>query len=142
MDGEKPLDKSENEVKSGNITTGDIKGTGIAVGHGAKAIVQQYASSGTELADSFRPIYEKIENREDDANVAKDEIAETVKKIEDETGSGEPNIKKIERWLGFLANMAPDIFDVTVATLTNPIVGVGEIIRKVAVKARQENGTN
>jgi hypothetical protein len=34
--------------------------------------------------------------------------------------------------------MAPDIFEVAVDTLTNPVRGVATVIRKVAEKAREE----
>jgi hypothetical protein len=34
--------------------------------------------------------------------------------------------------------MAPDIFEVTAATLANPIAGITTVIRKVAEKAQAE----
>ena len=138
MDRDNKDPESKSEDQKGNITTGDIQGTGIAVGHGAKAIVQQYASTGTAIADSFRPIYEQIDKREEDSDVPKAEIAETVKKIENEVASQDPNPNKVERWLKFLASMAPDIFDVTAATLVSPIAGVAEVIRKISQKARED----
>ena len=51
-----------------------------------------------------------------------------------------PNVRvgpnKVERWLKFLADMAPDILEVTAATLANPIAGVATAIRKIAEKAQ------
>jgi hypothetical protein len=37
--------------------------------------------------------------------------------------------------------MAPDILDVTVACLTNPVAGVATAIRKIAEKAQAEAGS-
>jgi len=34
--------------------------------------------------------------------------------------------------------MAPDILDVIVKTLANPVVGIGEVIKKMAEKAKEE----
>lgn len=50
------------------------------------------------------------------------------------------NPTKVERWLRALALMASDIFDVTVACLTNPVAGIATVIRKVAEKAKAEAG--
>jgi len=36
-----------------------------------------------------------------------------------------------------LARMAPDILEVTLATITNPILGYGVIAKKIAAKAKE-----
>jgi hypothetical protein len=37
--------------------------------------------------------------------------------------------------------MAPDIFDVAVACLTNPLAGFAEVVKKVAAKAKADAWT-
>ena len=97
--------------------------------------------SGDEIALLFEAIYKQIKDRPEDPDVDKEEVADTVQKIEQEAAKGEQaNVKKVERWLGFLANMAPDILKVTAATLANPVAGVATAIRLIAEKAQAETG--
>jgi hypothetical protein len=121
----------------GNVVSGS---TGVAIGTGASAQVSQ-GISGAELADLFAQIRRQIEARPEDPDVDKAELTGTVDKVEQEVDKGEQaNTNKLSRWLGNLAEMAPDIFEVTVATLVNPAVGVATVIRKVAQKAQAEAG--
>lgn len=91
-----------------------------------------------ELAQQFALIYERIDARPEDPNVDKAELRETVHKIEEEVRKGEEaNPSKVERWLRFLAGMADDIFQVTVATLASPIGGIAKAIQLIAQKAKE-----
>jgi hypothetical protein len=83
----------------------------------------------------------QIEARPADPDVDKGEIQNQVQNIEKEAAGGEEaNPSKVGRWLNGLLEMAPDIFDVTVASLVNPVAGVATVIRKVAQKAKEEAG--
>jgi len=94
---------------------------------------------GEELAKLFAGIYQQIEERPEDPDVDKEELVETVEKIEEEAAKGEEaNPSKVERWLKFLGSMAPDILKVTAAALANPLAGVGTAIGLIAEKARAE----
>lgn len=91
-----------------------------------------------ELAQQFALIYERIDARPEDPNVDKAELRETVHKIEEEVRKGEEaSPSKVERWLRFLAGMADDIFQVTVATLASPIAGIAKAIQLIAQKAKE-----
>ena len=95
--------------------------------------------SGEELAKLFAPVYQEIEDRSEDADVDKKELVDIVQKVEKEAAKGEEaNSIKVQRWLRFLGDMAPDILDVTVSCLTHPLVGVGTVIRKIAERTRAE----
>ncbi|MCL4300583.1 MAG: hypothetical protein KJ077_32905 [Anaerolineae bacterium] len=97
--------------------------------------------TGAELAQLFQTVYQRIETRPADPNVDKEEVKETVQKIEQEAKKGEEaNPTKVERWLKTLKEMAPDIGDVTIACLTNPAAGVAMVIKKIAEKAQAEAG--
>jgi hypothetical protein len=125
------------EVGGDKLTVGDISGSaGIAIGRGAQA-TGTIGVTGGELAKLFGGIYEDIKARPEDPDVDKEELVETVQKIEKEADKGEEaNAKMVERWFRFLADMAPDILEVTAATLANPIAGVATAIRKIAEKAQ------
>lgn len=126
-------------VHGSQIRTGDISGNqGLAIGDGAQA-THTGGISAEELAKLFAPIYERIQARPEDPAVEKAEISQTVQQVQAETVKGEQaNPSKVERLLKTLALMAPDILDVTVATLVNPVAGIALVIRKVAEKAKAE----
>lgn len=129
------------KVGGDKITAGDVSGTGIAIGRGAQASVTQ-GLGGDELARLFAAVYQQIEARPEAPDVDKEELTDTVQKIQAEVAKGEQaNANKVERWLKTLAMMADDIFEVTVACLTNPVVGVATVIRKIADKAKAETGS-
>jgi hypothetical protein len=129
------------KVFGSKITVRDVVGsTGTAIGPDAQASLRQ-GLSGAEIAALFSGIYRQIQARPPDPEVDKAEIAETVRRIEEEVKKGEDAAPgKVERWLKTLALMAKDIFDVTVACLAHPVAGIAEVVRKVAAKARAEAG--
>jgi uncharacterized caspase-like protein len=127
------------KVGGDKISVGDISGsTGVAIGRGAQATVTQ-GLGGEDIATLFAEVYQQIKTRSEDPDVDKEELTETVQKIQGEVARGEEaNPHKVERWLKTLAAMADDIFEVTVAGLTSPAAGVATVIRKVAQKAKEE----
>ena len=129
------------KVAGDKITTGNITGSsGIAIGRGARATVTT-GLSGNEAAQLFQAIYAQIQARPADPSVEKGEIQEKVTQIEQEAKTGaQANEGKLGRWLRELAGMAPDIFDVTVACLTNPVAGFAEVVKKIAAKAKAVEG--
>jgi hypothetical protein len=128
------------KVAGDKITVGDITGSsGIALSRGARATVTT-GLSGSETARLFQAIYAQIQARPADPSVETDEIQGKVQQIEQEAQAGmQANAGKLGRWLRELAGMAPDIFDVTVACLTNPVAGVAEAAKKVAAKAKADS---
>lgn len=125
-------------VAGDKITAGNIIGAGIAIGSHAQAIVQQ-GGDHAAFARVFAAIYAAIKERPEDPNVDKAEMSDTVKKIEQEALKGDQaNEQKLTRWLHNLADMANDIFAVTVAALTGPQAAFATVARKVAEKVRKE----
>lgn len=140
---ESPLQSGENLTPSpsqgtGDITIGDVSASTMAVGTGARVDITT-GSHNVQIDRLFERIYEQIESRPEDGDVDKGEIVDTVQNIQIESvKSDRVNVNKVERWLKTLSLMAPDIWDVTVASLTNPISGVATVVRKVAQRARLE----
>jgi uncharacterized protein associated with vWA-MoxR-VMAP ternary system len=135
--------KTENDKGGNNIHIGgSVSGSNIVVGNHNK-ITQSNGLSGDEIAKLFAIAYQKIEARPEDPQVDKEEITQTVQRIEQETVKGEEaNPGKVERLLTTLSGMAPDIGEVILASLTNPAVGIAAVIRKVAQKAKEEAQTS
>lgn len=106
------------------------------------AVRKANASQGltaAEIDHLFQNVFQKLEQDTDLPNSKKEEIKETIELIKDETQKGtDANEKALSHYFRTLARMAPDILDVVVATVTNPILGAGTIIRKVAEKAKAE----
>ena len=113
----------------------------VAAGRDVIIGCQQFNVEHEQITNAFAKIYRQIETRPPDPDVDKPEIQSTVESIESEVKKGdEANPNKVERWLRFLAGMAPDIFDVVAAALTGPIQGVSTVIRKVVSNAREDQG--
>ncbi|MGE5139298.1 MAG: hypothetical protein ACM3JD_07550 [Rudaea sp.] len=124
-----------------HISVGDISNSsGIAIGRGASARVTQGVDP-EKLAMLFSAVYRQIDARPAMPAERKTQVAETVKKIEAEAAKGKAaDPSKVEDALRKLAKMAPDILEVTAATLLNPVAGVASAIRKIAqrIKAQAE----
>ena len=124
-------------ISGGRVTVGgDVVGrdkiTTTTHGIGAEGLA--------ELSRQFAQIKKQIEERPADPQVEKDELRETVERIEREVRKGEAaDPGKVERWLRFLAEMADDVFRVTVAALSHPAAGVAKAVQLIAQRAREEH---
>jgi hypothetical protein len=133
-------DKVHGDMVGGDkITVGDISGsTGVAIGRGAQATVTSEIG-GQELAQLFADVYRRIEFRSEEPGLDKADLIDSVQRIEREAAKGEEaNPLRVERWLRFLGDMAPDILEVAAATLASPVAGVAIAIRKVAKRSLEE----
>ncbi|MEW5938648.1 MAG: caspase family protein, partial [Chloroflexota bacterium] len=84
-------------------------------------------------------VYQQIETRPVSAVATKEEIAETVQRIENEVKEkGEQaNESRLQLWMDFLGQMAPDIVDVILASLGGPVSAATAVLKKVAERARK-----
>jgi hypothetical protein len=108
-----------NTVAQGDIIrTGDISGSGIAIGRGAQAHVQGAPPAARSVAALFAPVEAAIRQRPDDPIVTKDELLTTVRWIADEAAQGaQASEQRLIRLLHTLAAAAPDIFAPVVTIL-------------------------
>ena len=127
-----------------NIMSGDISSGGIAI-QGRNATVTIHQSNGIpadEVSALFQNLYQYIESRPSDPNVDKEEIVETVQKIQNEVSKGEEiNETKLARWMDNLSGMAPDIVDVALASLGGPVSGATAVLKKIADRAHQQSNS-
>lgn len=137
--------RSEKENSGGVSITGEsVHIGGDVVGHDKN--VTDHGLSGSDLkwiTENFLEIKSAIDDRPRDQAVDKSELKNVVEQIEQEVGKGaSAHPAKVERWLRYLGAMADDIFEVTVATLVNPVAGVGKAVKLIAQKVREEKEQN
>lgn len=122
----------------GNKTVTQTAG-GDIVGRDKITTTYGSAEASQRLAERFARIEQLIAARPADPNVGKDEIKETVERIQGEVQKGEEaSSAKLERWLTNLGAMADDIFQVTVAALSSPLLGLAKTVQLIAQRARAE----
>jgi hypothetical protein len=120
----------------GSVTTRDVSGTGIAIGHGASAVVQ-HGVLAQELEPLFATVLTHIERRPADHEVDKVELARTVTQVEQEAAKGEEaDLGRLAHLLKTLKAVAPDVLEVTAVALLNPVAGVAIAVRKIAAAIR------
>ena len=135
--------KSTKKAASGGTSyeiSGRVDHGGVAVmGPNAKVSVQQgQGVQADELTAMFEAVFKKIETMPANPDVEKEEIVETVQKIQNEASkTDQANPNKLERWLTNIAQMAPDILDVMAASLAGPVAGFTAVFKKIVDKARQ-----
>lgn len=91
----------------------------------------------------FDQLYVRIDARPETSITDKEDLKTEVKKIQTAIFEAAENTGKVDqlllsRHLRNIARMAPDVFDVIVAILMNPVAGVSLVIRKIAQKAKSE----
>ena len=130
-------------VRGDQQTIGNVSGGAIVVqGRNAKVTVYQ-GIQGTELAPLFDKVYQTIAALPDVNAVKKQELAETAKRIETEVAEkgAQADQTDLQRWMGNIQKMAPDIVDVILASLGGPLSAVTTILKKVAERAKQTSST-
>jgi hypothetical protein len=124
-------------VGGDKITTGNISGTSVAIGRDAKAV------GSPDLAALLTQWQAQMEAKIDaQPNVSADDkkdLKEHVGKIQAEAAKGEQaDPSRLEKLINTLAVIGPDIFDVAVTTLVNPLGGIGLALKKIGDKAKLE----
>jgi hypothetical protein len=119
---------------SGNV---NIAGGDITTHHTITGL------SATEIKQLFDGLYSRIDARADTSPADKEDIKAEVKEIQATvTEAAQKNEKLdegfISRRFRNIARMAPDVLDVVVATLGNPLAGLGVAVKKIAEKAKEE----
>lgn len=136
--------KNKQDQASFNITGKNVVGSITAGGHATVDVNQNSAQNAedTNFERLFELLEEKINARPEDPNVGKQEIQQQLNQIKAEAAQGEQaNLNKLERWIRNLAEIAPDVLDVIVASVGGPVSGLTAVIQKIAarVKAESEN---
>ena len=133
-----------------NINVGDIVNTsGVANIAGGRisgdTSIQNITTglSAAEIKQLFEQLYTAIEANTKTSPADKEDLKAEVKEIQSTITEAAKKNEKVDE--GFLsrrfrniARMAPDVLDVVVATLGNPLAGLGIAAKKIAEKAKDE----
>lgn len=131
------------DIKVGSVS--DVSGNmNIAGGN----ITTQHTTtdlSTARLARLFDELYTLIESRADTSSTDKDDLKMEVREIQSvvtEAAKKNENVNEefLARRLRNIARISPDILDVVVATLANPLAGLGLAVKKIAEKAKEGIG--
>lgn len=95
--------------------------------------------SAADIESIFKDIYSKIRDIDNASPVERSEINQTVKEIETAVASGSKDEVFFETRLRNLKHMAPDILDVVLTTVGNPLLGIKLMAEKIANKLKAES---
>lgn len=113
----------------GNVT---IKGGKVA----GRDIVEKRI---TNVNISFAPVYHALKENTTVPPKTKKKVEADVRQIEKEVKKGEAaKVSFIQQRLENIQKMAPDIADVVIAALQNPVAGVSVALRKVLAKMQAQ----
>jgi len=134
----------------GNIKVGNISGVSGEVNIAGGNITTNKTTTGLsarEIKQLFDQLYTAIETNSKASLANKEDLKAEVKEIQSTVTDASQKNEKVDE--GFLARhfrniarMAPDVLDVVVATLANPLAGLGVAVKKIAEKAKEESSSS
>ncbi len=99
--------------------------------------------NAAEIKHLFDGIYTAIETQVNTPEVDKEDLKAEAKEIQSAVTEAAQKNEKVDE--GFLsrrfrniARMAPDVLDLVVAMLANPLAGLGVAVKKIAEKAKEK----
>ena len=99
--------------------------------------------NAAEIAQLFTNLYADIKAHQNSTPVEKETVQAEVEEIQSNiTETAQKNEKVSESFLlrrfRNIARMSPDILDLVVKTVANPILGITDLVNKIALKAKEE----
>ncbi len=105
--------------------------------HGGKATVSISQAAQNDWKAWCARIEREIKAIKDLTAEDKSMLNQSVEQVVSEAKKGEKaNPSRIERLFNTIGAMAPDILDVIIATVANPLAGLGLVAKKVGDKAK------
>jgi cell division septum initiation protein DivIVA len=141
MPNKKSKSGKQTSVRVGNVS--DISGSVNVAGGNITTHHTTTGLSAEEIKQLFDQLYTAIESRAETPTADKEDLKAEVKEIQSTvTEAAQKNEKVDESFLSRrfrnIARVAPDVLDVVVATLGNPLAGLGVAVKKIAEKAKEE----
>jgi hypothetical protein len=141
------MPKKKRELsKKTNVQVGNISDVSGNVNVAGGSITTHHTTDGlsaAEIEQLFDGLYSKIHARAATSVADKEDLKGEVKEIQSTITEAMQKNETVDE--GFLsrrfrniARMAPDVLDVIVATLGNPLAGLGVAVKKIAEKAKEE----
>ncbi|HAX70040.1 MAG TPA: hypothetical protein PK152_13845 [Anaerolineales bacterium] len=128
--------KKKNGVSAGDgsvVIGGNVDRSNIVVGDN-NVVSNQVA----QIAPLFKVIFEAVESQPNLTPSEKEDVKAELQEVQTALEEPQPDETFIARRLRNIKRMAPEIVEVAVATLTNPVGGVAEVIKRIAAKMAED----
>ena len=135
-------DENEKKQKTSKIHTGDnsiaiggsVSGSNVVLGNN-----NTVTNQALNISVVFSPIYRAVDENPKLSPAEKADVKAEITDVEKEIQKGDQADESgVTRHLRNIQRMAPDILDVAVATLGNPLAGLGMVAKKIAEKMAGE----
>ena len=141
MPRKKSARNKQTSVRIGNIS--DISGKVNIAGGNINTRQTTTGLNTAEIKQLFDQLYTAIETNKKASPTDKEGLKAEVKEIQSTVTEAVQKNEKVDesflvRRFRNIARMAPDVLDVIVATLANPLAGLGVAVKKIAEKAKEE----
>jgi hypothetical protein len=138
---EKPRMPRSSSIRVGNISK--VSGKLNIAGGNITTYDSTTGQQAAEIKQIFNSLYLAIGSQIEASPAEKEDLEAEMKEIQAAVTIASQQNKVIDEGLlsgrfRNIALMAPDILDVVVRTLANPVLGFGEVARKIAAKAKEE----
>jgi len=130
------VSKKKNGLSTGNggiVIGGNVTGSNIVQGDNNIVINQTI-----DLTQVFEELYQEVDNQSTLTSIEKEDVKTDLQEIKTALEQPQPDESFIAKRFRNIKRMSPDIVDVVMETLKNPISGVAEIIKKVANKIKED----
>jgi hypothetical protein len=136
------MGKNKRTKQNINTEGGAFIGGNVSMGNNSKFVGRDDISEHGTNSDDIRNLFESLNYQIDshtrlskqDKIALRGEVNELRQELSKQDKADEPFLLRRLRNIG---RMAPDILDVTLATITNPALGYGVIAKKIASKAKE-----
>ena len=129
-------DRIDHSITVGNISNA----TGIVLGHDQQVTIAQPQPSVDEIAQAFVRLQEALSKLPAGPDKAIAQNAVTA--LEQEAHKGDnADESAVGRWFAFLAQTAPDAWQVAMDTFIHPIRGLSTAFKKIAAKAQEDTAS-
>ena len=113
----------------------------LTAGRRSKSVISK-VDAVPELKKWRKGMEKRIDANSDLSPADKIDLKENVAQVADEVSKGkQADSGRLERLLNTIGSLAPDIFDVAIATLANPLAGLGLVAKKIGERAKLEQRT-
>jgi hypothetical protein len=140
MTENKRANSKQVDIKIGNVS--DVTGN-IHIAGGDIDIHTTHSMSAAEIKPLFEQLYTAIDTRAETSSADKEDLKAELKEIQATVTEAAQKNEKVDQ--GFLSRrfrnivrMAPDVLDVMIATLANPLAGLGVAVKKIAERAKED----
>jgi len=112
-------------------------------GRDMKTYYINHGLSGDEIERLFDKLYAKLEASKKISPANKEDAKALVEEIQSTVADSAQNKEKLdetflEHRFRNIARMGPDILDLVVKTLASPMLGITDLVNKIAKKAKEE----